>query len=101
MSLPINDTAKKHLFKLIEFIFDEVDSSSGDGDAIWYTKYYNIKDLYNLFIEINNLKKFKWTLTWHDEHSFSLSIDQASILVTSSKNDFDARPIWQQLSIVL
>jgi len=51
----INDESKKHLLKLIEFLYDEVSNSGGDGDAIWYSRFYDIKQLLPIVEEFNKI----------------------------------------------
>lgn len=60
MFCSIDEEDKAHVLKLIDFLYCEVLRAGGDGDAIWYSKYYNVKDLFPLIKEYNEKLKFKW-----------------------------------------
>ena len=44
----IDEDDKKHLLKLIEWILDEVLRAGGDGDALWYSRFYDVKEIFEI-----------------------------------------------------
>ncbi len=95
---PIDADRKRHLLKLIGFLFDEVLNAGGDADAMWYSVYYDVEDLYPIIEEINSKLKFPWKLSlggtginWHDH--------QQGILITNDEEVYKNSPSWQQILI--
>ncbi len=92
-----------HMNRLIKWLVDEVTSAGGDGDAIWYSKYYKLSDIQS-HIENNRdeigIPKW-WTISYSDDQScLNIWDDQEGLIITNSKDVFDNRPSWQQCSIV-
>lgn len=84
---------------LIQWLWDEVKSSGGDGDAIWYSRYYDVNDIFPLVDEFNREQKYSFeecelvcdTIYWSDQ--------QEGIIITNSKLLWDTIPDWQQVSL--
>jgi hypothetical protein len=89
----------EHMIVLIKWLIDDVLSAGGDGDGIWYSKYYNVKDIKS-FIETNNLLPKHWVINVHNENAFSIGENQEWLYITNKQEDFDSRPFWQQVSLV-
>jgi|GEM_PF-6703625 hypothetical protein len=90
---------KEHIMKLISFLYDEVRSSSGDGDALWYSKFYNVKDIFPLIEEFNSKARFPWPDLTLNNDIISWQNNQESIFITNKKEHWDNQPSWQQISI--
>jgi hypothetical protein len=86
-----------HIKKLVEWMFKEVESSSGDGDGLWYSKYYNVEHILKLVYEYNDNQKLKWNVRY-DENDQTIHImrDQESLTITNNENYYNNAPIWQQ-----
>lgn len=98
---PIDEDTKTHLLKLIDFLYEEVRSASGDGDAIWYSIFYDIKEIFPIIEEFNSKQKYPWSNLELYDDDISWWNGQESILITNDKAKFDNRPNWQQCSVVL
>lgn len=87
---------KRHLTNLIAWLYDEVKSAGGDGDALWYSRYFYVKDIFPLVQEFNSGHKYPWQLALSDDR-----IDwwngQESILITNNEELYKNAPSWQQV----
>lgn len=90
--------ADLHLRRLIEWLRDDVISAGGDGDAIWYSCYYDINDIRQFILKFDLFGKH-WIVDEVKDESFSIHYGQESIFITNRQEDFDNRPSWQQVSI--
>lgn len=94
--------SRGHLLALIEWLVNEVGSAGGDGDAIWYSEFYWINDIFTLIQEHSNKQKYKWQISFDEEKGqIFYGENQEGLLITNNKEDFDNRPSWQQCSVVL
>lgn len=97
-----DDYTRNHLRILINWLVNEVGSAGGDGDAIWYSQYYWINDIYDIVKEYNRGTKGYWKISFDEENGrISYGAGQEGLLITNNKEDFDNRPIWQQCLVVL
>ncbi len=97
-----DDYTKNHLLTLIDWLVQEVGSAGGDGDAIWYSKHFWIKDILSLVHEYNDKQKYKWEISFEEERGLIFyGQHQEGLIITNNKEDFDNRPSWQQCSVVL
>lgn len=89
-----------HLLKLIDWLYNEVKSAGGDGDALWYSKYYDTADLLPLVKEYNEGLKRKWTIDYTGGliHWWN---GQEGILITNKEEVYKSAPSWQQCIVVL
>lgn len=90
---------KRHILSLIEWIWNEVKSAGGDGDALWYSKYYNIKDLFPLINEFNNSQSYSFSVCELSDNEILWWDNQESIVITNDQKRWDNKPDWQQVSI--
>lgn len=92
----------QHLTKIIDFLYSEVIRSGGDGDALWYSEYYNVKDILPLIEQYNNSLKFKWEIA-HDEERQIINWGQGQegVIITNDEDIYKNSPIWQQCLIKL
>jgi hypothetical protein len=91
---------KEHIYKLIDFLYQEVLSSGGDGDALWYSKYYSLDDLLEVFQEFNDDYAVDWRFTEISDTGFNWGDNQEGITVTTSKEYFENSPDWMQIKVV-
>lgn len=91
---------KEHIKYLIKWLYDEMMSAGGDGDALWYSENYNVNDICSLFIEFNSTLRFPKKIEWLDGKTFNFGDYQEWITVTNDKKIFDTRPNWQQATVV-
>ena len=92
----IDDKNKEHIKFLINWLYDEVISAGGDGDALWYSEYFHVDEILPLVKELNI--KFKWEIEKKDE-CISIGENQEWILITNNKIYWDDAPSWQQVKI--
>lgn len=95
----IKSENKDHLRILIKWLFDEVCSAGGDGDGIWYSKYFNAKDIKDFIIE-EKLYPVHFKIREESDDSVYFSEGQEGLVITNNKEVFDYRPSWQQVSLV-
>jgi len=95
--LPIENN-KEHIKTLIKWMIDEVLSASGDGDGIWYSKYYSLADI-EKFITDEKLLPEYWTME-NKNDMLHIGENQEWLSITNSKHHFDTRPEWQQVAVV-
>lgn len=91
---------KEHVKQLISFLYKEVVSSGGDGDAIWYSKFFSLEDILECFQEYAQENKIDWTFYETIDSHFSWGEGEQFITVTTSKEFYDAQPDWYQLKII-
>ena len=84
-----------HVKIIIKWLFDEVISSGGDGDGIWYSKNYQVYDIFD-FIMANELLPKDWEI-FEIDWGYSFTHEQESLIITNEKKFFDNRPIYQQV----
>jgi hypothetical protein len=94
----IDEDQKKHLLKLIDFLYYEVLSAGGDGDALWYSKYYPVKDILPLIEEYNSKLKFKWEIKGDDKNIY-WGESQEGMIITNDEEVYKKSPSWQQCLI--
>lgn len=95
MNYCIIEEDSSHIQKLIDWLIDEVVSAGGDGDALWYSRYFDVEQLLPILEKYN---KYNWTITKYDRRII-LHDGQESLTVTNRQEDWDNAPIWQQVKI--
>jgi hypothetical protein len=94
------DANKEHVIILLRWLVEEVLSAGGDGDGIWYSKYFDVAAIEKLIEDENLLPKF-WKMTISkDSDSLSLGDNQEWLTITNIESEFTSRPVWQQVSLV-
>ena len=75
------------LNKLIDFLYHQVMSSGGDGDATWVSKYYNVEKQILPFLEkYNSQLKYPWKIEFNkDKNEILWGDNQEWVYIT---NDF-------------
>ncbi len=88
----------EHIKTIIKWLFDEVLSSSGDGDGIWYSNFFDINDIAN-FIEENQLAPKHFTCERHEDRIY-YGQGEEWLIITNNEALFNTRPSWQQVALV-
>lgn len=91
---------KTHLKHLIDFLYKEVVSSGGDGDALWYSKFFSLEDIMECCKEYTEENKLNWVFEETIDSHFNWGIDQEWITITTSKELYDSQPDWHQIKII-
>lgn len=90
---------KEHIFNLLSFLHKEVISSSGDGDALWYTKLYDLNDIEILVREFNESNSIGWEIYRQESYQILWGIGQEWVSIIDEKKCFDGSPDWHQIKI--
>ena len=88
---------KQHAINIINWLITEVLSSGGDGDGIWYTKYFTLESIEKL---IKSDIDTKGLVMENRQTYLSLHNYEEALHITTDKEMFDNRPSWQQVSLV-
>jgi hypothetical protein len=92
---------KEHALGIINWLLEEVISSGGDGDGIWYSKYFSCESIYNFILENIDEIKYIEHMTMNMEYDRIIIFDnQESLEITNREESFTERPNWQQVSLV-
>lgn len=89
----------EHIRILLDFLYQEVMSAGGDGDAIWYTKLYDIADIRTIIIDYNRDNNLGWDLDMIDDNTLNFGIGQEWITITNDFKTFNESPDWIQIKI--
>lgn len=96
----IDEDVKVHLLNLIDWIYKDVISAGGDGDALWYSEYYNVEDIFPLVEEYNNKLKLKWAISLDRKKKLIYwGENQECILISNNIDHYNNSPSWQQVLI--
>lgn len=58
---------KERIPQIIDLIYREVISACGDGDALWYSKYYSVEEILPYIEAYNKNLRFPWTIEVKDK----------------------------------
>lgn len=83
---------KEHITKLIDLLYNEVISVGGDGDAIWYTRFYDLNDIKALVKEYNDINKIDWEIEEDAPGVISWGKYQEFVIITNDINCFNNSP---------
>ena len=89
---------RDHLKTLLLWLHDEVMKAGGDGDAIWYSRFYCVSELLPLIEEINKTLAFPWKFTLEDKH-LTWGVGQEWVLITNDQETYDRSADWIQVKI--
>lgn len=102
MYCQIDEETKEHLLKLIDWIYNEIRSAGGDGDCLWYSRFYNVQDILVLVEEYNNKLKFKWEINFDkNKGEIGWGIGQQWATITNNEETYNFAPSWVQCKIKL
>ena len=95
---------KAHIKTLILWLIDEVDSSGGAGDALWYSVYFDVNEIYEFIrdeidpeLKAEN-KYFRWKLELRGDTLYWWE-DQEALIITNDEETYKNAPSWQQCLI--
>ena len=89
-----------HTERLLDFLVDEVLSSGGDGDAIWYVRDKSLDFMKELCEQYAREKSLSWRVDWDKGCNYlNFGDGQEWITITISRQVFNSRPSWQQISV--
>lgn len=92
-------SSREHLMKLIDLLYNECASAGGDGDALWYSRYYRVTDILPLVKEYNSKLKFPSEIKIID-NNIHWGDNQEDIMITNNKDWFDTAPDWIQMKVI-
>ena len=92
----IEDRDRDHIKNLITWLYDEVISAGGDGDALWYSQYFHVDEILPIVEELN--AEFKWNIKKEADY-ISIGKNQEGMLITNNDKHWNEAPIWQQVKI--
>ena len=98
----IDAHTKKKLLALIDWLFNEVVDAGGDGDALWYSKFYDVKDIRPLIEEYQKDFCHKWHIQWGlngNGNTIHWSDNQEGIIITNNEDLYNNAPSYQQVLI--
>lgn len=84
-----------HIKELINWLIAEVISAGGDGDALWYSRYYHVDEILPILQEC---KLYNFTID-KKENSILVGKDQEWFSITNNQEDWNNAPPWQQVKI--
>ena len=95
---------KAHIKELILWLKDEVYSASGDGDALWYSTWFDVNEIYEFIrdeidpeLKAEN-KYFRWELELRGDTLYWWDHEEA-LIITNDEETYKNAPSWQQCLI--
>lgn len=90
---------KTHLTRLLDWLFDEISSAGGDGDAAWILCFYDLVDVRTFIVEwLKNNAMLDWKCSEIKDDHFTVGRHQECLLVTT---DTKHVPPWSQCTVEL
>ena len=84
--------------KVLDLIFTSIISEGGDGDALWLSKYTELKDITILIENYNKEHNTGWEIQI-EENRILWGINQEWAIITDDENLFNSQPSWITLRI--
>lgn len=91
--------SEKRIHDILQLIHNEVLSSCGDGDAIWYTTYSTLEEILLVLVKFNESQDNYWTIDSSRPSVIYASNYQEDFIITDSEKIWNERPSWQQMSL--
>lgn len=79
---------KEHVSTMLEWLFISVHHQGGDGDAVWYVRFPSFQLVKDTLKEMNE-ERFKYNYQDDNEHTSRISYDQADLIITNSREEYD------------
>ncbi len=100
--LKINESQqiKEHIIKLIDLLYNEVISAGGDGDALWYTRFFDLNEIKTIVKEYNDTNNIKWQINEDRPGTFTWGKGEEAAIFTDDINEFNSSPDWIQMKII-
>lgn len=83
---------------VLNLIHSSITSESGDGDAIWLSKYTPLDEIMILINEYNIKNNINWIVK-KEKNYIHWGIDQEWATITCDENFFNSQPNWIVLRI--
>jgi len=90
--MTIDGHNKEHIKSLLKWLYDESFSAGGDGDALWYSRYFNVKDILPLVEEVNSTLKYPWKVELKDDTEIHWFDGQECVVITNKEI---TEPYWK------
>ena len=93
--------SRERIDSLLGVLHAEVVSSSGDGDAMWYTRYYKLDEIEELLHHYNEENNIGWEIERYEfnDRVILWGIDQEGVIITDDAEEFESSPDWIQMKI--
>ena len=81
---------------MLSILSTAVLSEGGDGDALWYTRYFDLEDINE------SLQEYKGPRGWRIEvlvDAISWGTGEEWVVITDNKERYDSAPDWIQMKI--
>ena len=88
----------ERLIPLIEWLIDEVISSSGDGDSLWYSPHVKVSVIKDFIIEHKLMPKC-WGIVLETEDTLVIGENQEGLIITNDIEQYKNVPSWVQAVI--
>jgi len=85
------------IIRILKFLYEDVKDAGGDGDALWYTRYYSIDDILEV-LNVLNYPYFKIEVS-DDKKTIFWGEGQEGIVITTDESIYLNAPKWQQILI--
>lgn len=95
----LDEQTKCVIVDLIDFLFNRVIEDGGDGDAIWYCRYYNVLDIKEWVEKYNKELKWPWEVRLEGQ-TLHWGTGQEWILITNDKAVWESAPNWYTVKIM-
>lgn len=98
--LPIQNAETTSVINnLLHALHSQVISSGGDGDAVWYSRFFYVNDIKRLVYEYNQKLAYPWEIKIRDDKTFDWGNDQEWITITNDEEMFMKLPEWIELKL--
>jgi len=91
---------KSHIKILLSWLYEECNSSGGDGDALWYSRFYNTEDIFPILKEFNHSLAYPYKTVELIEGDINWGQEQEWILITNKIEKLQNSPEWIQAKII-
>jgi hypothetical protein len=89
---------KEHLINLLRLIQQEVLSAGGDGDTLWYSRFYDVHEIKPLIKKVNAEMNHPWEIIVESK-TIHWGTNQEWAIITNDEQAFNSCPDWVQMKI--
>ena len=94
----MDEDEKQHIFKLLDWLLEEVESAGGDGDGVWLTEIYDVADLFPI-IHSHLERGNRWKELRLEGKSIHISNQQEWLVITNDRDYYNNLPNWIQVKV--
>ena len=94
----MSDPQEELVNKAIEFIYSDCMPACGDGDALWYSTWFKVKDILPLVEDYNSKLKYPLDINVKDGTIY-WQREQECIIITNNESMYLNAPSWSQLTL--